>query len=49
MEKLAPQAIIDSFSQKLNDGFVSGSVYEREVGVKKNKFRSLWIEVKKSA
>jgi membrane-bound hydrogenase subunit beta len=47
MEKLTPQAIIDSFSQKLGDGFVSGTVYEREVGAKKNKFRSLWIEVKK--
>jgi membrane-bound hydrogenase subunit beta len=49
VERLTPQAIIDSFSQELKDGFVSGSVYEREVGVKKNKFRSLWIEVKRSA
>jgi membrane-bound hydrogenase subunit beta len=49
VEKLSPQAIIDSFSQKLGDGFVTGSVYEREVAVKKNKFRSLWVEVKKSA
>ena len=48
MEKLAPQAIIDSFSKQLGDGFISGSVYEREVAVKKNKFRSLWIEVKRS-
>lgn len=48
MERLAPQAIIDSFKQKLGDGFVSGSVYEREVAVKKNKFRSLWVEVKRS-
>ena len=49
MEKLAPQAIIDSFSKKLGDGFINGSVYEREIAVKKNKFRSLWIDVKKSA
>ena len=49
MERLAPQAVIDSFSQKLGDGFVSGIVYEREVAVRKTKFRSLWIEVKKSA
>jgi membrane-bound hydrogenase subunit beta len=47
MQKLAPQAIVDSFSQKLGDGFVSGTVYEREVAIEKNKFRSLWIEVKK--
>jgi membrane-bound hydrogenase subunit beta len=49
MEKLTPQAIIDSFGKELGDGFVGGSVYEREVAVKKNKFRSLWVEVKKSA
>ena len=49
MEKLAPKAIIDSLSKELGDGFISGSVYEREVGVKKNKFRSLWVEVKKNA
>ena len=49
MERLTPQAIIDSFGKKLGDGFVGGSVYEREVAVKKNKFRSLWVEVKKSA
>jgi len=49
MEKLAPQAIIDSFSKKLGDGFINGWIYEREIAVKKNKFRSLWIDVKKSA
>jgi membrane-bound hydrogenase subunit beta len=49
VERLTPQAIIDSFRKELGDGFVSGSVYEREVAVKKNKFRSLWVEVKKSA
>ena len=49
MERLTPQAIIDSFKKELGDGFVGGSVYEREVGVKKNTFRSLWVEVKKSA
>jgi membrane-bound hydrogenase subunit beta len=49
VERLTPQAIIDSFREKLGDGFISGSLYEREVAVKKNKLRSLWIEVKKSA
>ena len=49
MERLSPQAIIDSFRKELGKGFVSGTVYEREVAVKKNKFRSLWVEVKKSA
>jgi membrane-bound hydrogenase subunit beta len=49
VERLAPQAIIDSFREQLGEGFVSGKVYEREVAVKKNVFRSLWVEVKKSA
>jgi membrane-bound hydrogenase subunit beta len=49
MERLTPQAIIDSFREKLGEGFISGSLYEREVAVKKNKFRSIWIEVKRSA
>jgi membrane-bound hydrogenase subunit beta len=49
VERLTPQAIIDSFVEELGDGFFSGSVYEREVAVKKNKFQSLWVEVKKGA
>jgi membrane-bound hydrogenase subunit beta len=49
MEKLTPQAIIDSFAKELGDGVVAGSVYEREIALKKNKFRSVWIEVKKDA
>lgn len=49
MERLTPQAIMDSFSKKLGDGIVCCSVYEREVAVKKNKLRNLWVEVKKSA
>jgi membrane-bound hydrogenase subunit beta len=40
---------MDSFRKELGDDFVSGSVYEREVAVKKNKFRSLWVEVKRHA
>ncbi len=49
MELLTPEEIIDSFKIALGDSFIGGSVYEREVAVKKNKFRSLWVEVKKSA
>jgi membrane-bound hydrogenase subunit beta len=49
VERLSPQAVIDSFRRELGGGFVTGTVYEREVAVKKNKFRSLWIEVKRSA
>jgi membrane-bound hydrogenase subunit beta len=49
VERLTPQAIVDSFRKELGKGFISGSVYEREVAVKKNKFRRLWVEVKRSA
>jgi len=49
MERLTPQAIIDSFIQELGDGFFGGYVHEYEIAVKKNKFQSLWIEVKKGA
>jgi len=49
VERLSPQAIVDSFKRELGGGFIGGSVYEREVGIKKNTFRSLWVEVKKNA
>jgi membrane-bound hydrogenase subunit beta len=49
MEKLTPQAIIDGFAKELGDGFVGGLVREYEIAVKKNKFQSLWIEIKKDA
>ncbi len=49
MEMLDPGQIIDSFKKELGDGFIEGSVYEREVAVKKNLFRSLWIQVRPEA
>ena len=49
MELLSPGEIVDSFKTTLGDGVLDAKIYEREVAVKKNKFRSLWIEVKKSA
>jgi len=49
MELLPPEKIIDSFKTALGDSFIDAKIYEREVAVKKNKFRSLWVEVKKSA
>ena len=49
MERLAPQAIVDSLNQELGDDFLGGSVYEREVSIKKNRFRSVWVEVRRSA
>jgi len=49
MELLSPEEIIDSFKTALEDSFIDAKIYQREVAVKKNKFRSLWVEVKKSA
>ena len=49
MEKLSPQQIIDSFKKALGDGFVDGKVYEREVAVKKNRYRRIWIFLKREA
>jgi len=49
VEKLSPQGIVDSFQKTLGGGFVDGKIYEREVAVKKNRFRSIWIHVKREA
>ncbi|MEE9365600.1 MAG: hypothetical protein V3W44_02840, partial [Dehalococcoidales bacterium] len=49
MEKLTPQEIVDSFRKALGDDFINGTIYEREVAVKKNRFRSIWIHVRKKA
>ena len=49
MEKLSPQGIVDSFKEKLGGGFVDGKIYEREIAVKKNRFCSIWIHVKREA
>ncbi len=49
MELLTPERIIDGFKIALGDSFVGAEIYECEVAVKKNRFRSLWVEVKKSA
>ncbi|NWF78055.1 MAG: NADH-quinone oxidoreductase subunit C [Chloroflexi bacterium] len=49
MELLSPEKIIDSFKTALGDGFIDAKIYQREVALKKNKFRSIWVEVKQSA
>ena len=49
MEKLTPQQIVDSFKKALGDGFINGETYEREVAVKKNRYRRIWIFVKREA
>lgn len=49
MEKLTPPAIVASFKKALDDGFIDGTIYEREVAVKKNRYRRIWIFVKREA
>jgi len=49
MELLSPEKIVEGFKMALGDGFVAAKIYQCEVAVKRNKFRSLWVEVKKSA
>ncbi len=49
MEKLTPQQIVDSFKKALGDGFIKGETYEREVAVKKNRYRRIWLFVKREA
>jgi len=49
VEKLTPQEIVDSFKKALGDGFTDGKIYEREVAVKKNRFRCIWLYVKREA
>ncbi|MGQ9546729.1 MAG: NADH-quinone oxidoreductase subunit C [Dehalococcoidia bacterium] len=49
MELLSPEQVVDSFKTALGDSVVDTKIYQREVGVKKNKFFSLWVEVKRKA
>lgn len=47
--RFTPAQIIDSFKGALGDGFIEGSVYEREVALAKNQFRSLWIFIRRDS
>lgn len=46
---LSPEEIVESFTKALGDGIIDVKVYQCEVAVKKNKFCSLWVEVKRNA
>ena len=47
MEILSPEAIIDRFKTAVGDGFINGEVYQREIAVKKNLFKRIWVYVKR--
>jgi membrane-bound hydrogenase subunit beta len=49
VEILSPREIIDGFKTTLGDKFIDSTVYEREVGIKKNVFRTIWVHVKSEA
>jgi membrane-bound hydrogenase subunit beta len=49
LEILSPQAIVESFKTALGDSLIESRIYEREVAVRKNLFRTIWIYVKREA
>ena len=49
MEILSPEEIIDGFKTTLGDSFIDSKIYEREVAIKKNVFKTIWIYVKREA
>jgi len=49
MEILSPEEIIDGFKTTLGDSFIDSKVCEKEVAVKKNVFKTIWVYVKREA
>jgi len=49
VEILSPEAIVESFKTVLGDSLIDSRIYEREVAVKKNLFKAIWIYVKREA
>jgi membrane-bound hydrogenase subunit beta len=49
MEILSPEEIVESFKTTLGDSLVHSKICEREVAVKKNLFRAIWIYVQREA
>lgn len=49
MEILSPEAIAESFKSILREGVVNVDIYERELAVKKNRFKRIFITVTREA
>ena len=49
MEILSPEAIVESFKTALGDSLIDAKIYQREVAVKKNLRRTIWIYVTREA
>lgn len=49
MELLGATEVIDSFREALSDSLLEARLHECEVAVKKNAFRTVWLQVKREA
>ena len=49
MEILTPEEIVDGFKVALGASFIDSKIYEREVAVKRNVFKTIWVYVKREA
>jgi membrane-bound hydrogenase subunit beta len=49
VEILSPEAIAESFKSILREGVINIDIYEREVAVKKNRFKRIFITVSREA
>jgi len=49
VEILSPEAIVESFKAALGNSFIDSKIYQKEVAVKKNLFKAIWIYVKREA
>ncbi|MFC2008795.1 NADH-quinone oxidoreductase subunit C [Chloroflexota bacterium] len=47
MNVLGAKAVVQSFDDALNGALVGSRIYEREVGVKKHVYTSLWVDVER--
>lgn len=49
MKILSPEQIVESFKVALGSSFIDAKIYQKEVAVKKNLFKAIWIYVKREA
>jgi membrane-bound hydrogenase subunit beta len=46
---ITPVEIVNGFKSALGDSFIDSKIFEKEVGVKKHVFKTVWVHVKKEA
>ena len=47
MDILLPREVVQSFEAALDGALIGSRIYEQEVGVKKSRYVSLWLDVKR--